>query len=218
MPKHFCYTKLFRFYLPFQVYLLPLSTIQFIELISAILCVWGVWLNSQPNIWGWPVGLVSVLLAALVYFESRLFAEFGLQIFYAFSSVYGWWKWQTEKDKIHRLTIHRIPQKWIITSLLSGLIFTGILYFVLKKSTTADLPLLDSALAIFSLICQIWLARKYLENWLLWMLINVVSVGVYIYKELWFFTGLYMVLFVLAILGYVRWKKQWKENQVIFTS
>lgn len=189
-----------------------LSLIQYLELISAILCICGVWLNAQPSIWGWPVGLVSVLLASIVYFESRLFAEFGLQIFYALSSVYGWWKWQTEKDKIHLLTIHKIPLKWIIICLLSGLFFTLILDYALQKYTNADLPLLDSALAVFSLIGQIWLARKYLENWLLWMLINLVSVGVYVYKELWFFAGLFVILLILAVVGYRNWNVKWKTQ------
>ena len=119
---------------------------------------------------------------------------------------------QAEKDKIHLLAINKIQMKWAIISLLSGLVFTWILYIILKNHTTADLPLLDSALAIFSLIGQIWLARKYLENWLLWMIINLVSVGVYVYKELWFFTGLYAILFVLAIVGYQNWTLKWKAQ------
>lgn len=180
----------------------------FIELISALLGLVGVWLNARPNIWGWPVGVLSVLLAAVVYFQSRLFAEFGLQIFYALSGLYGWWKWQQEKDAIHQLPIYKIPLYTLIISILSGLIFTFILGWFLIEYTPADFPWLDAGLASFSLVAQIWLARKYLENWLLWIIIDSISVGLYAAKGLWFFMVYFLILTFIALRAYRDWQRK----------
>ena len=161
---------------------------------------------------GWPVGIVSVGLAAVVYFQSRLFAEFGLQIFYALSGMYGWWKWHTEKDKTHSLSISGISANQLIFSLFFGVVCTLLLGFFLGRYTTADWPWIDSSLAAFSLVAQVWLARKWIQNWLLWMAINLVSIGLYAVKELWFFMVLYVVLFGLAVVGWQNWKQQWKAQ------
>ena len=193
-----------------------LSSIQTIELFSSLLCVWSVWLNARPHIWGWPVGIVSVLLAGWVYFDSRLFAEAGLQVFYAVSGLYGWWQWSIKKETAF-LRIRQAPVRALAAGLVFALLFGLGLSYVLRRYTQADLPLLDSLLTGFSLTAQVFLARKYLENWILWMAINLVSIGVYLYKELWFFMVLYLILLVLAAVGNRRWKKQCKENQPIFT-
>lgn len=182
-------------------------TISWIELISAILGMVGVWLNARPNIWGWPVGILSVMLAMVVYFQSRLFAESGLQVFYAVSGFYGWWKWHQEKEAIHLLKINRISVSALLFSLVAGILLTVCIAWWLIEFTPADFPILDSALAAFSLVAQIWLARKFLENWLLWILIDTISVGLYAVKGLWFFMVYFLVLTIIAIKGYFHWRK-----------
>jgi len=187
-----------------------MTLLQWIELISAILGIIGVWLNTKPHILGWPIGIVSVVLAAIVYFESRLFAEFGLQIFYTLSGFYGWWKWNTEKAIQHTLYIQRISKRQLLISILTGIALTlGIGYF-LKNNTSADFLWIDSALAAFSFIGQIWLARKFIENWILWGFINLFSISLYFYKGLWFFLAFFSVLFVMSVWGYVNWRKKMK--------
>lgn len=190
---------------------MQITLLQWIELISALLGILGVWLNTKSNIMGWPIGIVSVILAALVYFQSRLFAEFGLQIFYAFSGLYGWWKWIKVLDR-NRSEISSISTFKLLMSLLLGLILTVLIGYWLKFNTQADFPWIDSALAAFSLIAQVWLAQKYIENWLLWMVINLVSIGLYSVKELWFFLGFFLALFVLSFFGYFNWKKKWRKE------
>jgi nicotinamide mononucleotide transporter len=178
-----------------------------IELISSFLGILGVWLNTRISIWAWPIGILSVTLAALVYFENHLFAEFGLQIFYIITGFYGWWKWfyHPSNNQTRISTLSRGNQLiFIFLGLSFGL---GLGYF-LANFTTADFPYLDAQITAFSLIGQIWLARKYLENWVLWMIVNIVSLGLYWQKGLWFFFGLYLMLFFLAIKGYLNWQKK----------
>lgn len=196
------------------VFTMHFSFAQWVEFLASVLTIGGVWLNARANVWGWPVGLVSVLMAAVVYWRSHLFAEFGLQLFYAASSVYGWWKWHFETENQSPVVISRLTRKALLTGLFLGLLFSLALAEVLKRYTTADVPYLDSAIAGFSLVAQIWMARKHLENWILWTAINLLSIGVYTYKHLWFFMALYQVLFFLGISGYFQWKKKLEEIPV----
>jgi nicotinamide mononucleotide transporter len=178
-----------------------------VQLFSTLLGLLGVWLNIRISIFAWPIGIISVFLASWVYFEERLFAEFGLQFFYAGSGVYGWIKWSNKGPEHMAIPVSRLSESqlffWLGLGLLSGL---GIGYFLLKN-TSADFPYLDAMITGFSLVGQIWLARKYLENWILWMLVNLVSMGLYAAKGLWFFLVLYLVLFGMAISGYQSWKR-----------
>jgi nicotinamide mononucleotide transporter len=198
---------------------MTLTFFQWIELISAILGIIGVWLNAKPNILGWPIGIVSVILAAMVYFESRLFAEFGLQIFYTISGFYGWWRWRIERQS-HQESgfrnqdsgIRKIGNQELTFSLISGIGLTMVIGYFLKNNTSADFPWLDSGLAAFSLIGQIWLARKLIENWLLWGVINLISIGLYFQKELWFFLVFFSALFLMSIWGYINWSKKLKSG------
>lgn len=166
------------------------------------------WLNAKSHIAGWPIGIVAVVLAAFVYFNSHLFAETGLQVFYIISGFYGWWKWYQNRDEDDGDFISSITRKNLVISLISGAVLTVAFGWFFKTYTTADLPWIDSGLTSFSLIAQIWLARKYIENWMLWGIINVISVGLYAVKGLWFFLGYFAVLLVLSFVGYRKWKNE----------
>lgn len=184
-----------------------MSFIQLIELVSALLGIVCVWLNARPHVAAWPIGLVSVLLAAVVYADARLYAEVGLQGFYFVSGLYGWYSWQKEKTNTNTLVVSRLSKAALIWSLIAGTILSILVAEILLRFTNADFPYIDSALMGFSLVGQVWLARKFIENWLLWMVINLISVGLYAVKGLWFFLFLYSLLFFMAIAGFVRWKK-----------
>lgn len=179
------------------------------EILSALTCLWAIWLNTRRKTAGWPIGLVSVLLAALVYFDEGLYAEGGLQFFYLISGVYGWWQWKAAERISPENQVWHLPMKRTeaITGILLALIASFFIYLVLQRFSGAVSPLPDALITGFSLLAQVWLARKKPENWLLWMLLNIGSVGLYIQRELWFFAGLYFLLFLLAVRGYMLWKK-----------
>lgn len=195
-----------------------LTNLKQIELASALLGIISVWLNVKSHIAGWPIGIVAVILAAWVYFHSHLFAETGLQAFYTVSGFYGWWKWSQHKATKDTISISRIPISGLVLSMISGILFTVGFGWVFKNYTSADYPWIDSGLTAFSLIAQIWLARKYLENWLLWGLINVTSVGLYAVKGLWFFLGYFAVLLVLSYVGYKKWNRNLSKPIVLKTA
>jgi nicotinamide mononucleotide transporter len=183
------------------------SNFSWIELVSSVSGLAGVWLNTRLSAWGWPLGIFSVALAAVVYFESRLFAEFGLQVFYAASGFYGWIMWKKKPNDIQQ-GISLIKPKPMMANIFWGLSFGVCLGWYLQRFTMADFPYPDSLITGFSLVAQIWLARKYLENWILWILINVASVFLYLQKGLLFFSVFYLILLFLALKGFFDWKKK----------
>ena len=189
-----------------------METDRLIELLSALSSLLSIWLNTRRKTAGWPIGIISVVLAMWVYFKAGLLAECGLQIFYFVSGLYGWWNWAGAENQIEKtVPVRRLS----LTELLfgSGIALTGsaLIWLILKDLPAASKPIPDSLITGFSILAQVWLARRRLENWLFWIGINLASVGLYLQRELWFFATLYAALLFMAILGYRDWKKSMSE-------
>ena len=187
----------------------PVESDRIIELISALSCLWSIWLNTRRNTLGWPVGLFSVLLAGWVYFQSRLFAECGLQVFYFVSGLYGWQQWAASEKSAddQAVAVGILSRREGAAGIFLALFLSACIFVVLQQFPRAGSPLPDALLTGFSLLAQFWLARRILENWLLWMAVNAGSVLLYLQRELWFFALLYLALLLLAFRGYAGWKK-----------
>jgi nicotinamide mononucleotide transporter len=179
---------------------------QVIEFLSALTCVVSIWFNVRRRVEGWPIGLISIVLAAWVYFRASLFAECALQSFFFISGFYGWWQWTQNKNASGSIIVQKISSPAVWAGVGIAILGWIVLYFLLKKTGTASQPLADSGITAFSILAQFWLARKYLENWILWIAINLASIALYISKDLWFFTGLYTILLVLAVKGFQDWR------------
>lgn len=166
-----------------------------------------VYLNTRQNVISWFFGIVNALLYAAVFWQVRLYADTGLQGYYFFTSIYGWWMWKFGGANHEELKVSLTPKKlypvfaaiFVVGSILWG--------FLLAKFTNASFTYLDSALTIASLIGQWMLARKYLENWIIWILADACYVVLYFYKALNLTAFLYFVFLILAMIGYVRWRR-----------
>jgi len=185
------------------------NLLQIIEFLSALTCLWSIWLNTRRRTLGWPIGIFSVLLAAVVFFNAGLLAECGLQAIYILSGFYGWWQWNhaQKTGEMGQIRIGLLSGREKVAGVLIALLGSFLLYQLLLHTPGASNPLPDALLTGFSLLAQFWLARRKLENWLLWMGINVGSVILYFQRELWFFAVLYFLLLLLAFRGYGSWKK-----------
>ncbi len=177
-----------------------------LELIAAVFGLLSVWLNVREDARGWPVGAVMVALYFFLFARVKLYAGAGLQVVYFIVQFYGWHEWLHGGQGRGRLTISRTPPRVGWPCLLAGAAGTWLLGSVLGRYTDQALPFWDSGIASFSLIAQWMLARKYLENWLLWIAIDVVAVGVYWTKHLEVTALLYFLLLVLCLRGYQAWR------------
>lgn len=182
------------------------------ELIGTVTGIAGVWLAARENIWTWPIGLISVAMAVIVFLKARLYADMGLNMFYAVTSIYGWYYWLHGGDEREELPVSHVGPKELGWLVLAGSGFTFGLGYLLENYTDADLSYIDSATTGVSLIGYWLMARKYIENWIVWIIVDSAYVGVYYYKGLYLFSGMFFLFLVLAAYGYLAWKKSLQQQ------
>lgn len=183
---------------------------KWIEAMAMVSGIVGVWLNARAQILGWPVGLLAVLLAAVVYWHTNLFAEFGLHLFYAGTAIYGWFVWWklSQNKTIQPENIKSASLIQFLIGIGAGFLLSMVLIIGLRFLPNSDFKVADAFITGFSLLAQFWLARKVIQNWLIWLIVDVGGVMLYCYKEMHFFVALYLVYMVLCIFGYWNWKKK----------
>ncbi len=178
-----------------------------LELIAAIIGAGSVYLSARQNIWSWPTAIVNVALYAVVFYRVQLYAEMGLQVIFGVLSVYGWYQWLHGGENRTELRVTRTGRP--LGAVLAGIALTGglTLGLLLQAMTNASLPILDSFLASTSLVAQWMMTRKKVENWLVWIFVDVLYVGMFHSKGLYITAVLYAVFLVLAIRGYLDWRR-----------
>ena len=150
-----------------------------------------------------------------IYYKAGLYADFGINIYYLGAAVYGWlvWKYGTRTKENKELPITHMPiRSWLKT----GIVFCMALFLIawlLINFTDSDVPWWDSFTTALSIIGMWMLARKYVEQWWVWIVVDVVCVGLYIYKNLHFTAALYALYTIIAIFGWLNWKKLMKKQQ-----
>jgi nicotinamide mononucleotide transporter len=178
-----------------------------LEIFAALVGAVSVYLSVRENVWSWPTAIVNVLLYVVVFFRERLYADMGLQVVYAIISAYGWYHWLHGGAARGALRVSRTPlRQWLV---LPALVVAGAagLSTILARFTPAALPALDSSLTATSLAAQWMMTRKYVENWIVWIVVDVVYVPMFIYKRLYATAALYAVFLVLAAMGWVQWRR-----------
>jgi nicotinamide mononucleotide transporter len=178
-----------------------------LELVAAIVGAVSVWLSVRQNIWSWPTAIVNVVLYALVFYDAKLYADMGLQVIYAVLSIYGWYEWLYGGEGRTELRVTRTAGRlWtVLLAIAAG--GSAVLGIVLHHETDAALPYMDASLSSTSLVAQWMMTRKLLENWLVWIAVDVLYVGMFIFKHLYLTAGLYAVFLALAVRGYVDWRR-----------
>jgi nicotinamide mononucleotide transporter len=177
------------------------------EIAGALFGAIAVWLTARENVWCWPVGLLNVGLYVVVFHDARLYADMGLQVVYAVLCVYGWYAWLHGGKDHGALSVSRTPGRWRGPLLLAGSAGAVLVGHLLQRHTDAALPYWDSSTTAFSLVAQWMQTRKWLENWLVWIVVDVVYVGIYLYKDLLATAALYAVFLALALIGYREWRR-----------
>src|SRR5919107_5091803 len=183
------------------------------EVLAVIFGIISVYLSTREHIWSWPTALVNVALYFVVFFEAKLYADMGLQVVYFGLSLYGWYEWLYGGANRTELHVSRTSRPLGVRLLIIGVVCAAVIGTLLARFTDAALPYVDSATTSTSLVAQWMMTRKILENWAVWAVVDVVYVGMFIYKHLYLTAGLYTVFFVLAAMGYVQWKRSLAERR-----
>jgi len=185
------------------------SKIDFLEaggLIFGLLCVWFL---IKDNILTWPSGIIYVLISFVIFWRTKLYADFGLHFVFLALNIYGWYYWikgGREKEAKSIVPITTINSNWWIVLIGSSAISIYIMGKLLSM-TDAAVPYWDSTTTVLSIAGRWLTARKKIENWHFWFVVDVIATGVYVYKEIYFYALLYLLYIGMAVAGYLSWKK-----------
>jgi len=176
-----------------------------LELLSFLLSVATVWLNIRQSHWGWLFAIISSATYGLVFYGSRLYGDMGLQLVFITVSIFGWYQWLHGDDRHEKLPVTALDARgrWIAGAVwLAGF---GVLAWFLKTYTDTDVPNSDGFLTAGSLIGQLLLSRKKIENWHVWIIVDILYVALYLHKHLILTAILYGVFVGMAIIGLRAW-------------
>lgn len=177
-----------------------------VELAGFLTTASGIWLTARRNMWCWPITLAADILYLVVFYKVQLLSDTLLQVFFIAFTLYGWWHWWRGVQQEGEVRVVRLPLRDATIAVVAGIVGTFALAAITKR-LHASLPYLDAALASFSLVGSWWQARKHIANWWLWIVVDALYVGEYIYKALWVTAVLYAALVWLAIVGLRDWKR-----------
>lgn len=177
------------------------------EVVGVVTGVLAVWLTTRQKIWCWPVGIVSVGSFIVVFFRAKLYAAMGLQVVYVGLAAYGWYAWLHGGEDHSGLKVSRLPRRLALGLAVAGAAASGIAGYWLRARTDEALPYLDGFTTSFSLVAQWMQTRKFLENWAVWAVVDVVYVGMSLSQGLTLTAGLYAVYIGLALLGFRDWRR-----------
>lgn len=176
-------------------------TLELLGAISILICVY---LTAIQNVWCWIIGILGSLIYSFIFFSSNLYGESFLQIIFIIQGFYGWYYWGKDRILYTPLLVSKLGSVSLMKHLMLVIvILNGLLYLT-------PLGFLDSIITLLSLLATYYLTKKYLESWYLWILVDILSIGLYISRELYISSVLYCILLVLAINGLFKWKKSLK--------
>ncbi len=183
------------------------SPVTWLELVAVVLALAMVGCNIREIHWGWPLAIVSSLLYFLLFWRSKLYGDAVLQIFFAVVASWGWYQWlRGRRADGSELRVAWLSARGRMVALATALALWPATGWFLKTFTDTDVPWWDAFPTAVSLVGQYLLGRKFIENWAVWIIVNVVSVGLFAYKALWLTAGLYIVFIALSVVGWQAWR------------
>jgi nicotinamide mononucleotide transporter len=203
-----------------NVFLTNLFDTTWLEFVAVILGIASVWYARRENILVYPTGIVSVLIYVFICFNTRLYADAGINFFYFVVSVYGWYNW-TRKDNqedVLKISVNSRFQQWtgVAITFVSYWLILGMIWLFNREDTaymTSWVPWVDSFTTAIFLVGMLLMAKKKVENWAYWIIGDIVSIPMYFMKGLVFTSFQYLIFLILAILGLIEWHRRWKAQQ-----
>lgn len=190
----------------------------YLEIIGTTVGLAYLWLEYKASIYLWVAGLIMPAIYIVVYYEAGLYADAGINVYYLLAGIYGIYYWIKQKNSgSSQVDTTELPITYTPRHTWPRLVLTFVLAFValsiiLMRFTDSDVPVWDAFTTALSIVGMWMLARKHIEQWWIWIVVDVVCVGLYLYKGLYFTAGLYALYSVIAFLGYKKWKELMKQQ------
>jgi len=186
------------------------TAVTWLELIAFVLALASIAFNVFEIHWGWPLTIVASALYAWLFYASKLYGETGVNLFFALTAGWGWWQWlRGQRDASGTaLRIAQLQRRgWALSAVAWALLWLACAW-LLRTLTDSDVPWADGFVTAGSIVGIVLLGRKYIENWPTWLLVNAASIALFAYKGLALTVVLYVIFFLLAIWGWIGWRKR----------
>ena len=193
----------------FDIFISYDTILELIATISGITCVF---LQAREKIAAWAFGILSVSISCYIFYHSRLYSDLLLHVVYIFLNIYGWYNWANKQKDTQNAPILIMHRTAMIIAVIAIAFMTTILGYLMGHFTDADLYYFDAFTTSGSLVAQYLLAKKYLENWIIWIIVDLVAVPVYLYKGLYFFSFLFFVYLLICVFGFMNWRREKSKN------
>lgn len=197
-----------------------LVTLPWLELVAMLLALAYVILAAQGSIWCWPAAFISTAIYTIIFYDVSLLMDSALNVYYLVMAVYGYWIWQkntqsksSSKQTTQCLPIVSWPANWHFKACFILSVISGVLGYIMAHNTTASFPYLDTFTTVFAVFSTYLVAQKVLENWLYWIVIDTVSIYLYIEKGLIPTTVLFIINVIIAVYGYFKWQSIYRQSK-----
>ena len=178
-----------------------------LDIVTTVLGLLYIWLEYRASLWLWLVGFLMQSLGIVLYYQKGLYGDCAMEFYYLAMTVYGYWRWVHGGTVRQSLPIRHFPARLVLPWLTLIVCVWGVIYWLLVTFTNSNVPLADSFTTALSIV-GIWaLAHKFLEQWLIWIAVDIVTCVLYVYKDIPFKASLYGLYIVIAILGYRKWHR-----------
>jgi nicotinamide mononucleotide transporter len=192
----------------FDLLLQNIYNTSLLEIIAVVFGLLSVWYSKKVNILVFPTGIVSVLIYVYICFIAKLYADMGINGVYFIMSVYGWYHWTRKPEGKLVVPVQFAGLKLNIISAVATLFSFGVLSYVLSNFTDSNVPYWDSFTTAIFIVGMLLMALKKVENWIYWIIGDVVSIPLYFYKGLVFTSLQFTIFLIIAVMGYVAWRKK----------
>lgn len=185
-----------------------------LQIVGVVLGLLYLWLEYRANIWLWIVGAIMPCVHCVLYYQSGLYADCAMQGYYILAGLYGLVVWLMGRKRTERaLKIAHTPLRLAFPLVAVYGVLHAALYYLLAEFTDSTVPFWDSMTTAMSMVAMWMLSRKYIEQWLVWLVVDAITVGLYIYKGIPLTGALYALYTALAVAGYLRWRRQAKLQE-----
>ena len=182
-----------------------------LQIIGTLLGLLYLWLEYKANIWVWIVGAIMPLVHGVLYLKSGIYADAAMQLYYVAAGIYGLVVWRRAPKRKDDGIIKHTPRGWILNLVAVYAVLHVAIYYFLTECTDSRVPVFDSMSTALSIVAMWMLSRKLVEQWLVWLVVDMISVGLYIYKGIPITAALYTLYCILAYVGYMRWRRVARE-------
>lgn len=178
-----------------------------LEFFAALITIVSVWLTVRENLWCWPTGVVSVVLYGWIFWQAKLYANAALQTLYLVLCIYGWYEWLHGGRNHGELHVSNTPLAGWVVTLAVGVAASIATGWLMRRYTDAAMPFSDAATTAFSIAAEVMTTRKWIENWIVWIVVDAITTWMLVVQKLLPSAILYALFVALAIYGWFEWRK-----------